>query len=112
MIRHISVFTFRDTPDKKQNIETVQTYLETVPTQYPAIRRQTLARPAGNTPSLPDDAPVQFGDLIQIADFDTLEDAEGYPASEAHTKLAEFSTPMLKKVTAIDYAVPGEGASE
>ena len=50
------------------------------------------------------------GYVLRTADglyhhFDTLEDANGYPASEAHTKLAEFSTPMLKKVTAIDYVV-------
>lgn len=103
MIRHISIFTFQDTPDKQKNIETVKAYLETIPNLYPAIRHQTIACPAVNTPSLPDNAPVMFGDLIQLADFGTLEDANGYPASEAHTKLSEFSTPMLKKVTAIDY---------
>lgn len=105
MIRHISVFTFKDTPDKQQNMETVKAYLEKVPTLYRAIKAQTIGAQAADTPSLPDDAPVMFGDLIQVADFDTLEDANGYPASEAHTKLAEFSTPMLKKVTAIDYVV-------
>lgn len=105
MVRHISVFTFKDTPDKQKNIEAVRAYLETVPSLYPAVRRQVIGSPAADTPCLPDDAPVMFGDLIQVADFDTLEDAGGYPASEAHAKLAEFSTPMLKKVTAIDYVV-------
>ena len=88
MIRHISVFTFKDGPDKQQNMETVKAYLEKVPTLYPAIKAQTIG--------------------TQVADFETLEDANGYPASEAHTKLAEFSTPMLKKVTAIDFVVEGE----
>ena len=105
MIRHISVFTFRDTPEKQQNIETVKAYLETVPEQYPAICRQFVGVPAAPAPALPEDAPVMFGDLIQVADFETMEDAAGYPASEAHTKLAEFSTPMLRKVTAMDYQV-------
>ena len=54
---------------------------------------------------MPEDAPVMFGDLIQVADFDAVEDAVKYPESEAHVKLAEFSTPMLKKVTVIDYEV-------
>ena len=103
MIRHISVFTFQDTPDKQKNIETVRAYLETVPDLYPVMKAQYIGGPAAPTPTLPDDAPVMFGDLIQVADFDTLEDASGYPASEAHTKLAEFSTPMLKKVTAMDF---------
>lgn len=108
MIRHISVFTFRDGPDKQRNMETVKAYLEKVPALYPAIKAQTIGTQVADTPCLPDDAPVMFGDLIQVADFDTLEGANGYPASEAHTKLAEFSTPMLKKVTAIDFVMEGQ----
>ncbi len=42
MIRHISVFTFKDTPDKQQNMETVKAYLEKVPTLYPAIKASGL----------------------------------------------------------------------
>ena len=109
MIRHISVFTFLDEPangkTKAENIAAVRAYLERTPELYPAMKRQQVGVTVGGTPALPDDAPVMFGDLVQIADYDTLEDANGYPASEAHTKLAEFSTPMLKKVTAIDYVV-------
>ena len=105
MIRHISIFTFRDAPDKQKNIETVKAYLETVPDLYPVMKAQFIGVPVAPTPDLPDDAPFMFGDLIQVADFDTPEDAAGYPASAAHTRLAEFSTPILKKVTAIDYEV-------
>ena len=65
MIRHISVFTFKDTPDKQQNMETVKAYLEKVPTLYPAIKAQTIGAQAADIPSLPDDAPVMFGDLIE-----------------------------------------------
>lgn len=105
MVRHISVFSFKDTPDKQKNMKAVKDFLETVPTLYPAVKHQVIGSQVADTPCLPDDAPVLFGDLIQVADFDTLEDANGYPASEAHIKLAEFSTPMLKKVTAIDYVL-------
>ncbi len=105
MIRHISVFTFRDTPDKQKNMEAVKAYLEQVPAQYPPMKAQTIGTQAASTPSLPDDAPILFGDLIQVADFDTLEDANGYPASEAHARLVEFSDPMLKRVTAIDFVL-------
>lgn len=107
MIRHISVFTFLDNPTngktKAENIETVRAYLETVPTLYPAVRQQVIGMSLGGTPILPDDAPVMFGDIIQLMDFDTAEDAANYPPSKAHMDLVEFSTPMLKKVTAIDY---------
>ena len=105
MIRHISIFTFLDTPEKQENIEAVRAFLEKIPDIYPAIRNCEVAVPAGPVPSLPDDSPVMFGDLIQILDYETPEDAAGYPASKAHTDLTELSAPMLKKVTAIDYIV-------
>ena len=109
MIRHISVFSFKnESPDgksKAENMETVRAFLEKVPAMYPAILHQEIGFQAARTPDLPEDAPVLFGDMIQVADFATAEDADGYPASEAHTKLAEFSTPMLRKVTAIDYEI-------
>ena len=109
MIRHISVFTFLENPangkTKAENMETVRSYLETVPTRYPAAVSQVIGITLGGTPVLPDDAPVMFGDIVQLIDFETAEDAAGYPPSKAHMDLVEFSTPMLKKVTAIDYEI-------
>ena len=52
-----------------------------------------------------EDAPVAFGDLIQVADFDTLADCDGYPLSEAHAELADFSTAMMKKIIVMDYEI-------
>ena len=103
MIRHISIFTFRDVPEKQENIQAVRAFLEKILGEYAPMVRQWILDPAAPTPTLPDDAPVMFGDLIQIADFDTPEDAAGYPVSDAHLRLSEFSTPMLKKVTAFDF---------
>ena len=108
MIRHISVFSFSDTPKngktKAENIETVRAYLEKVPTLYPVMKAQQIgvAIP-GDPPELPPDACPIFGDLVQIADYDTLEDANGYPPSKAHMDLVALSDPMLDKVTAIDF---------
>lgn len=108
MIRHISVFSFKNTPEKQKNLEEVKAFLEQIPDLYSPAKNQKLYLPAAPTPELPEDAPVLFGDLIQVVDFETLADAEGYPTSEAHAKLADFSTPMMKKVTVIDYLVEGE----
>ena len=110
MIRHISVFTFNSqSPNgksKAENIAAVRAFMEeNVPALYAPIRAQRVYVSALDTPELPDEAPVMFGDLIQIVDFDTAEDAAGYAPSEAHTKLVAFSGAMLKKVTAIDYEV-------
>lgn len=109
MIRHISVFTFLDEPKngatKAENIAAVREYLEKVPELYPAIRQNVVASAVGSPPPLPDDATVMFGDLIQIIDFDSPEDAGGYPPSAAHTGLVALSDPMMKKVTGIDFEV-------
>lgn len=109
MIRHISVFTFLDEPQngktKAENIEIVRQYLEKVPELYPAIRNNQIGVSVGGTPDLPADAPVIFGDLVQIIDYDTPEDANGYPPSKAHTDLMALSDPMMKKVTAIDFEI-------
>lgn len=107
MIRHISVFTFLDAPTngktKAENIETVRAFLEQIPGLYPAMKSQVIGTTLGGTPVLPDDAPVMFGDLVQIADYAAAEDAAGYAASRAHTELVELSSPMMKKVTSIDF---------
>ena len=109
MIRHISVFSFSDTPKngktKAENIEIIRAYLEKVPSLYPVMKAQQIgvAIP-GEAPDLPEGACPIFGDLVQIADYDTLEDANGYPPSRAHMDLVELSDPMLEKVTAIDFA--------
>jgi len=108
MIRHISVFTFSDHPDngktKAENIEAVRAYLETVPTLYPAMKTSQIGVAIrGNDSELPEDAGPLLGDLVQIADYDTLEDANGYLPSKAHMDLVALSDPMLEKVTAIDF---------
>lgn len=107
MIRHISIFTFLDRPvngrTKAENMDQVRTYLEKIPQLYPAVKLQQIGAAIGGVPVLPDDALVMFGDLVQIADFDTPEDANGYPSSKAHLDLVEFASPMLKKVTSIDF---------
>lgn len=109
MIRHISIFTFLEQSangrTKAENMAEVRAYLEKIPQLYPAMKRQQIGVTVGGTPVLSDDAPVMFGDLVQFADYDTLEDANGYPPSKAHTDLVEFATPMLKKVTSIDFEI-------
>lgn len=110
MIRHISVFTFSDNPQngktKAENIETVRAYLEKVPELYPPMKAsQVGVAIPGEAPDLPEGACPLFGDLVQIADYETMEDANGYPPSRAHMELVALSDPMLEKVTAIDFEI-------
>lgn len=103
MIRHISIFKFKNLPERDANIVRVRAYLETMPSHCPLIKNQVIAVPAVSTPEVPDDAPMMFGDLVQICDFENAVDAGAYPASTAHIQLTEFSASMIQKVTAIDY---------
>ncbi len=43
-----------------------------------------------------------FGDLMQICDFETPDDAQSYPRSEAHAALEKIATPLLQKITVMD----------
>lgn len=109
MYRHISVFTFKDIggngKTKAENMEIVRAYLEKVPALYPAMRAcQVGVAIPGEIPDLPEGACPLFGDLVQIADYETMEDMNGYPPSQAHMDLVALSDPMLEKVTAIDFA--------
>lgn len=103
MIRHISIFKFKDMPEKEENIARVRAYLEGMPSRCPLIKNQIIAVPAVPTPTVPEDAPMMFGDLVQICDFENAADAGAYPASAAHIQLTELSASMMQKVSAIDY---------
>lgn len=103
MIRHISIFKFKDMTEKDENIARVRAYLETMPSHCSLIKNQVVAVPAVSAPAIPEDAPMMFGDLVQICDFENAADAGAYPASAAHIQLTEFSSSMVQKVTAIDY---------
>ena len=106
MIRHISMFIFKDLPEKAENIAAVRSYLEKIPAMNQSIRdQQVYTTVPGPEPDLPEGASPLFGDLVQIIDFDTVKDAQDYPASKAHMDLVALSDPMLKHVAAMDFEV-------
>lgn len=111
MVRHISAFTFLedsgDGKSKEEHIQLVREYMERIPELYPAICRQEIGVTLGGTPFVPDNGPVMFADLVQIVEYDTVEDALGYAPSEAHQGLQKLSSPFLKKVTSIDFELEG-----
>ena len=110
MYQHISVFTFLNEPKnaktKQKNIEETMAYLEKVPQIYPKVTSQTIAQTTMDTSKgTPPGAPVLLGDVVQILNFETQEDLDGYGPSEAHKGLIELTDPMMDKVTAIDFKV-------
>lgn len=108
MIRHISIFTFFDESangkTKEENIQAVLSYLKDIPSLYPPIRRYQVGRSLVCLPAGPEEAPL-FGDLVQIVDYDTVEDANGYLPSDAHRKLQEMGSLTIRKVTVIDFEI-------
>lgn len=108
MVRHISIFTFKNVTEKESNIQQVRTFLEKLPTICPLVKKQIIATPAAPTPALPEDAPTMFGDLVHICDFASVADADAYPMTEGHIQLTQLATPLLQKVTVIDYTLQGE----
>ncbi len=110
MYRHISIFSFLSDPKngktKEENIRDAEEYLATVTDKYPAAKKQTVARMTGEVPDhMPADAPVILGDLVQIMDFDSKEDMDGYAPSDAHKGLIKLTELTVGKVAAIDYKI-------
>lgn len=97
MIRHISVFTLED----KKNLSLLKSLLEETAKNCPLIKHSQIGENIAAPPEKDLKGP-DFGDLVQIIDFETLEDANAYPTSEAHRYLF-CNSPKMKKVTAIDF---------
>lgn len=97
MIRHISIFTLDNINDKESCIQ----LLNKVSKECPFIVNYQIGEHIG--PKLPNqNEGPHFGNVIQLIDFKTLEDANAYPQSKEHMYLIEQG-PKMKEVTAIDY---------
>lgn len=97
MIRHISVFTL----ENKEELPLLKSLLEETAQNCPLIKSSQIGENITTPPKENLKGP-DFGDMVQIINFDTVKDANAYPASEAHRYLFKNS-PKMKKVTAIDF---------
>lgn len=100
MIRHISMFFMKD--EKKETKELIIQKLRELENKLPhisgyAVGSDCMERPPGGMPGVP-----EFGDVVQIIDFETAEDAAAYPKNPGHIKLMEETGEYIEKVTAID----------
>lgn len=95
MFRHISIFTL----ENKKEINRFVNLLNEVE-KCPLIARQQVGIHFAEIPT--GEMGPDFGDVVQIIDFETKEDLDLYPSSKEHTKLFQEG-PKMKKVTAIDY---------
>lgn len=104
MIRHISVFFIKESMKDQMDglIETTRVCSSEV---------QAAAYVVGpNAAKLPEDAPKSadlpdFGDFVQILDFNTPAEAAAYPVHPAHLKLMKSIGHAVEKVTAIDVGI-------
>lgn len=97
MYRHISIFTLKD----KDKIDDFISLLKEVGRTAPSVLRWEVGKNFGTAPVGPG---PDFGDVIQILDFETLEQLNEWPATQQHIRLMKEG-PVHEKVTAIDYEV-------
>ena len=93
MIRHVSVFTLKDKSQINNFIELLKEI-----DKCPLVVNNQFGVNITNTIK---DGP-DFGDVIQLIDFNSQEELDAYPTSQAHLKLINEG-PEMEKVTAIDY---------
>lgn len=101
MIRHISVFFFKE--DKKEEhkrlfmarLAAMETELDSLMDYQVGV--DCMQRPPKGISGLP-----EFGDAAQIIDFVNEEDAFSYPNHPAHVNLMRDMSDYLEKVVAID----------
>jgi len=101
MIKHISIFFLKD-ENKEENkksfvkmLEQLEEKLEHV-TEY-QVGCDYMKRPPKGLPGVP-----EFGDVVQIIDFENEIDASSYAMHPAHVELMKLSENMIEKAVAMD----------
>ena len=101
MVRHISIFFLKKEKEKSWVIEKLKELEHRLnEVSGYAVGLDCLERPTERTPELP-----EFGDIVQMIDFDTAEAATAYPNQPGHMKLMEEIGEYIEKVIAIDVAI-------
>lgn len=112
MYRHISIYKLKapvTTDDKVRFVgylEEATASCELVVASEVGVAEQMAGEDAARdgvafAPS-PEGAPL-FGDIVQIVDFATRDDADAYPAHSAHRELFAKTSALVDRVFAIDY---------
>lgn len=106
MFRHISMYNMKEHPGngktREENLQQMKALLEQVPQLEPTVKYSMVGTGAGAPKGLPAGAP-RFYQLIQIVDFETMEDCMKYPACDAHAALAAFGADTVEEVACIDF---------
>lgn len=100
MIRHISIFFLKE-ENKDENMEMMKIHLKELGRELKGVAAYTVGPHAGPKPPEGPGVP-EFGDLIQIIDFKTKEDAAAYPMHPGHQELMANTGAYIAKVVAMD----------
>lgn len=98
-IRHISIFFIKEDmkPKLPELMETLKTCTENVKAEAYMTGADCMPRPVEKIPGLP-----EFGDIVQVIDFENRAEAEQYPEHPAHRVLMKEIGSAIEKVVAID----------
>lgn len=101
MVRHISIF-FLQEEKKKENSKKLKQMLEELGDKLSGISSYYVGYQIGSNPSAKVEGMPEFGDLVQMIDFDNMQFAAAYPSNPEHLHLVEESKGLISRVVAID----------
>lgn len=101
MIRHISIF-FLQEEGKEENGKKLKQMLEELGNKLSGISGYYAGCRIGANPPAKAKGMPEFGDLVQIIDFEDMQSAASYPSNPEHKRLVEESADLTSRVVAID----------
>lgn len=104
MIKHVTIFTMN--ADVEGAAAKMKAALDKAAASSPLVvasESGTMLPPVPGAPQPPEGAGPNWGDVIQILSFNNRDDADAYPASEAHVVLQQETDGLVAAATAIDF---------
>lgn len=102
MIRHISVFFFKkDTSEESK--EMVENLMEELGNKLNGVRSYAVGKNCANMPPKGMPGVPEFGDFVQVIDFDDSEMANSYAFNSEHLEVVKRTSEFFEKVVAIDF---------
>lgn len=107
MVRHISMFFIKK--EKKEARRLIIKKLQELEKKLGNITDYILGSDCMERFTREIPGVLEFGDIVQIIDFETVEEATAYPQNPGHIKLMEEVGEYVEKVTAIDIKLEEKG---